>query len=75
MLSNIHAAKHVVTVSLVRCLFLRQEVMGFLCLILLHSVNMYGRVDIQMHTFLTTVLDEDVLSTSVTCRLTSTIIG
>ena len=47
MLSNIHAAKHVVSMSHVRCFFLRQEVKIFLCLIRLQSVNMYGRVDVQ----------------------------
>jgi len=75
MLSNIHTAKHVVRVSYIRCLFLRQEAKVFLYLIMLQSVNMCGKVDIQLRTFLTTVLDGDILSTSGICHLTSTIIG
>lgn len=62
MLSNIHAAKRLVRVSHDRCLFVRQEVKVFLCLIRLHSVNMYEHI-------LTAVLDGDELSTSLTGRL------
>jgi len=75
MLSNIHTAKHVVRLSHVRRLFLRQEAKVLHYLIMLQSVNIYGKTDIQLQAFLTTVLDGDIVSTSGIYRLTSTIIG